>query len=453
MSCSNLETDTSLHAAMRIPSRPSTDHSTTSISTNAMGGGESADLYGIHAEVLIPGRGDPIPNGGMVISKSEGTIIWVGPHSSLPARYNSVSFARHRFVMPGMWDVHTHFMGANAVATIEESMRQFLPGVQAQVGAVCVADLRATLDAGFTSVRELGGTAGYLQPLLDKGLIAGPTVYSALAVLSITGGHGDQHDCPLGLVRESSLTGSGSQMFAVCDGVDECVRTTRAVIRAGARVVKVCSTGGVLSINDQPEDSQFSPAELEAIVGEAARSGRVVASHAIGKPGILNALRAGVRSIEHGMYLDEEVADLMLEKDAIFVPTRHIVEGLAAGAEDLPPLLRRKLDRMVQLSRDSFKYAVSRGVRVALGTDTLSSDRKHPLAHGRNAKELHWMKVAGMTPLHAIEAATATGPETLGRQAPKAGQLKEGFDADFIAISSNPLDDVDVLTEPENITQ
>lgn len=439
---------------MKVPHRPikhSSSPAGASIDTDKMGGGDSPkDLYGVRADVLIPGRGDPIPHGGMVISKAEGTIVWVGPYGSRPSQYNNVAFTKyHGALMPGMWDVHTHFMGADAVGGLQDSMRQFLPGQQAQVGAVLVDDLRATLMAGFTSVRELGGTAGYLQPLITKGLIAGPTVYSALSVLSITGGHGDQHDCPLSLVKGVS---NGDQMFALCDGVDDCIRMTRTVIRNGAKVIKICSTGGVLSLNDQPEDSQFSPAELEAVVQEAARSSRAVASHAIGKAGIMDALRAGVKSIEHGMYLDQEVADLMKEKGAILVPTRHIVESLAQGAEELPPILLKKLNRMVQLSRDSFKFAVEQGVRIALGTDTVSSDRNNPLSHGRNAKELHWMKVAGMTALQAIESATAIPPETLGPQGPKAGQLKEDFDADFIVVAKSPLDDIEILTDAGNIT-
>jgi imidazolonepropionase-like amidohydrolase len=436
---------------MKVPYRSTEQNLSTNVTGDTMGGGsDSKDLFGVRADVLIPGRGEPVPNGGIIISISEGNIIWVGPYDDLPSKYNEVSFTKHSgAIMPGLWDVHTHFGGANVVGGLQDSVKPFMPGIQFQVGAVTVDDLRATLMAGFTSVRELGGMAGYLQPVIDNGAIVGPTVYSALCVLSVTGGHGDAHDCPLGLVRGDN---DGSNGIALCDGVDECIKMTRSVIRNGAKVIKVCSTGGVLSINDQPEDTQFSPAELEAIVQEAARSGRVVASHAIGKPGIINALNAGVRSIEHGMYLDKEVADLMKEKGAILVPTRHIVECLAAGSEDLPPIILKKLHRIAQLSRDSFKLAVAEGVRIALGTDTLSSDRKNPLAHGRNAKELHWMKVAGMTSLQAIEAATATPPETLGRQGPKAGQLKEGFDADVIVVSKNPLDDVDVLTDPSNIT-
>lgn len=142
----------------------------------------------------------------------------------------------------------------------------------------------------------------------------------------------------------------------------------------------------------------------------------------------------------------------MKEKNAILVPTRHTVESLNDGAQNLPPILAKKLARLLQLSRDSFKFAVEQGVRVALGTDTWSSDRKNLLAHGNNAKEIHWMKTAGMSALQAIESSTANPPETLGPQGPKAGQLKEGFDADFIVVSQNPLLDVDVLTHQDNIT-
>ena len=224
------------------------------------------------------------------------------------------------------------------------------------------------------------------------------------------------------------------------------------MIRQGAKEIKVSSTGGGLSENDQPEDTQFSPAELRAIVDEAARSGRVVAAHAIGKPGIMAALEAGVKSIEHGMFLDKEVADLMKEKGAILCPTRHIVESLAADPDRLPPKLKAKMLRMLDLSRESLKFAIRQGVRIALGTDTYSSDRKSICSHGTNAKELFWAVKAGMTPLQAIEMGTATPPETLGPQAPKSGQIKLGYDADLIAVAENPLEDITILTKPWKIT-
>jgi len=367
-------------------------------------------------------------------------------------------------------------MGSDVVAPASNFLPSFLPGTEALIGAVTVDDLRATLMAGFTSVRELGGYAGDVFPAVEKGVILGPHVYSAMGVLGITGGHSDVHELPLSTVLTACSIGGISQ---ICDGVDGCTSAVRQMVRRGAKVIKVCSSGGVLSLNDQPEDSQFSPAELKAIVEEAARSSRVVAAHAIGKNGIMAALDAGVKSIEHGMCLDEEVIAKMKEKDAILVPTRHIVEGLAGGAEDLPPKSRVKLERMLQLSRDSVKLAVKHGVKIALGTDSFSSDRKHPVSHGKNAKELLYAIEAGMSPLDAIEMATATPPETLyvvlvcclvlafltkffvvadssnlnsGRQARKAGQLKVGYDADIIAISKSPLEDIGILTHPDNVT-
>lgn len=432
-----------------------------------------SDLYGIAADLLIPGRGDPIPNGGIIVSPSTGTIHWVGqpqsnansnpPLHSLPSKYAHIPFTTHpgATLLPGLWDVHTHFNGSGVALPgpigSTGAIAEWMPGHQARVGAALVADLHATLHAGFTSVRELGGTAGYLQPLIASGAIPGPNVYSALAVLTITGGHGDRHDCPLDVIRplDPNRRGAGND-YMICDGVEECTRMTRQVIRNGAKVIKICSTGGVLSLNDSPEDSQFSPAEIEAIVQEAGRSGRVVASHAIGKNGIMSALQGGVKTIEHGMYLDSEVTALMKEKGSILVPTRHIVETLAGGDEELPPPLGKKVKKLIaqlaKLSRQSLRFAAEQGVKIALGTDTHSSDRSSPIAHGTNGKELHWLKEAGMTPLQVIEAATATPPETLGAQAPKAGQLREGYDADFILVKGNPLDDVDVLVDVENIT-
>ncbi|KAK3398167.1 hypothetical protein B0T20DRAFT_201201 [Sordaria brevicollis] len=410
--------------------------------------GDDTSCYGILAEVLIPGRGEPLKNGALVVKDS--TIEWVGPQVELPSEYSPIRFSRVSVLMPGMWDAHTHFEGTGVAVGIRDSMKPFMPGTSTLIGAVLVDDMRRTLMAGFTSVRELGGYAGEVAPAIDMGRIVGPHVYSAMSLLSITGGHGDVQDVPLQTMADACATGSISS--CVCDGVDGCIKAVRQQIRRGAKVIKICSTGGTLSLNDQPEDTQFSPEELRAIVQEAKRSSRVVAAHAHGKPGIMAALEAGVKSIEHGVYLDQEVAAKMKEKDAILVPTRHIVEGLAASDDDLDPRQRAKLERTVQLSRDSIKLAVKMGVKIALGTDTFNSVEDHPVAHGKNAMELRYAIEAGMTPLQAIEMATANPPETLGPQARQSGQLKAGFDADLIAISSNPLEDIEVLMDPDNIT-
>ncbi len=181
-------------------------------------------------------------DGAVIVSGS--TILWVGSYKDLPAEHASVQFTRVPAVMPGMWDVHTHFMGVGVLGSgINESMRQFLPGTGVAIGAITVDDFRATLDAGFTSVRELGGYAGDTAVAVELGRIPGPHVYSSYSVISITGGHGDQHDVPLDTVLDACRHGSP---FALCDGVEDCTRTVRQVIRRGAKVIKICSTGGVL---------------------------------------------------------------------------------------------------------------------------------------------------------------------------------------------------------------
>jgi imidazolonepropionase-like amidohydrolase len=325
----------------------------------------------------------------------------------------------------------------------------YLPGSNALSGAIIVDDLRATLMAGYTSVRELGGYAGDVWPAVEIGHTVGPNLYSSIAAMSITGGHGDDHFAALETVQHWQKCGGP---VALADGPTECVKTVRQLVRRGARCIKVCSTGGVLSMMDDPEDQQFSEEELRAIVDEAARSRRAVAAHAVGKAGIVAAIKAGVKSIEHGMYIDEEVADLMLERDVLFVPTHHIVETLARHHEWLPLPMRRKLLNLTDKARSSYKLCIKKGVKIALGSDTLASTRSDPIAHGNNARELYWAVKMGMSPLEAIQATTANAPEVLGGMAPLSGQIKAGYDADLIGVLENPLEDIEVLNKVEKIT-
>lgn len=409
---------------------------------------EAAVAYtGLRSDLLIPGRGDPIEDGAVVIK--DDTIEWVGRYADRPSKYEHVDFTHVPVLMPGMWDCHTHFGGyGRAFSTFGDS-KALLPGAQSLAGAVTVADLQRTLEAGFTSVRELSGFAGYLWPGIRDGYIVGPNVYSSLSLLSITGGHGDEHDVPICAVHQFTEAGGN---FYLCDGVDECIKGVREMVRRGARCIKVCSSGGVLSLNDDPEDRQFSDDELKAIVDEAARSGRAVAAHAIGKAGILAALRAGVTSIEHGCYLDEEVANIMKKQGTILVATRHIQESLLQDPTEFPPRVIDKIQKIVPLTRDNYKLAIKLGVRIALGTDMWNSNPEHRISHGRNAMELTYAVQAGLSPLAAIEAITATAPGVLGKKAPKSGQLKAGFDADILGVAGNPLENLSFLTTPTYIT-
>lgn len=320
----------------------------------------------------------------------------------------------------------------------------------ARAGARISKDLERTLLAGFTSVREVGGYGGEISAVVDEGTILGPNIYSSIAPISMTAGHGDIHNLPIDTVLDACAHGLP---FAVCDGVPDCIKTVRLQIRKGAKLIKVCASGGVYSLLDSPQDSQFSPEELKAMVDEAARARRVVAAHCHAKEGIMNALHAGVKTIEHGSYLDEECVALMKEKDAIFVPTASVIEGGFEYLDELPPNTARKLREIASHSRKAYKLAIKSGVKVALGTDQATSVDGTYNSHGRNGKEIFWAVNAGMTPLQAIEACTATSPETLGpHMAPNSGQLKEGYDADIIAVSGNPLENIDLLSEAANIT-
>jgi imidazolonepropionase-like amidohydrolase len=239
-----------------------------------------------------------------------------------------------------------------------------------------------------------------------------------------------------------------------CDGVAECLRAVRLQLRAGARLIKICASGGVMSQIDHPVHQQFSRDELRAIVEEAGRADRVVAAHCHGKPGIMAALEAGVRTIEHGTFLDDEAADAMRESDAILVPTRLIVEEfLAHGkASGMPEYALAKLHEIADRHATAISLAHERGVRIALGTDVVGSGPRTPAHWGQNAEELGYLVRAGLSPLEAIEAATATAPMTVGPQAPLSGLLAEGYDADVLALSGDPTLDVGILASPSSVT-
>lgn len=396
----------------------------------------------IEAALLVPGRGEPIENGCVVIDGS--TIVFAGQIGDAPE--TPADTFTVPVVMPGLWDCHAHFMGV--MVPDLSSLATTAPAVAAMRVA---RDARVAIEAGFTSVREVGGLGVWLATAIDEGSVVGPSVYAAGAVLSPTGGHADLHMYPTTWVCDlSERIGTLRQ----CDGVPECLRAVRLQLRAGARLIKICASGGVMSQIDHPIHQQFNDDELRAIVEEAAMAERVVAAHCHGKPGIMAALRAGVRTIEHGTYLDEEAADAMRESGAILVPTRHIVEEfLAAGATSgLPAYARAKLHAIADRHADAISLAHERGVRIALGTDIAGSSDSVPAHWGQNGAELTNLVKAGLSPLEAIEAATATAPDTLGPQAPRSGMLAEGYDADVIAVSSDPVLDVSVLADPSSVT-
>lgn len=388
----------------------------------------------IDADLLIPGRGNPTENGTVIIEG--GAITYAGPSGDAPetpdAEATTVPVA-----MPGLWECHAHFVGLDS----PDIMTQ-ISTTAALMAARATVDLKATLMGGVTSAREVGGYGLDIQPGIAAGQVVGPSVYGAGQILSTTGGHADIHGLPLEAIDLVPSLG------ILADGVAEVTRAVRINLRKNAKVIKICASGGVMSEVDHPMHQQFSHEEIVAIVEEAARAERIVAAHCHGKAGIMAALNAGVKTIEHGSFMDEEAADLMLEKGAIYVPTRFVVDQLLHMEDILPRYAYEKGVMVADAQAAAMKLAIARGVKIAMGTDIFV----HGAMYGRNGYEIKLLQDAGMTAIEAIEAATANGPDTLGPQAPMSGQLREGYDADVIAIDFNPLEDASGWGDPDRVT-
>ena len=395
----------------------------------------------INAGLLIPGRGEPVRDATVLIDG--GRISYAGPAAGAPAAPGAV-IRTAATVLPGLWDCHGHFMGSRAL-----DLARLPQEPTALRAARSARDLTNALNAGITSVREVGGLGVYLAQAVREGVLDGPSIYAAGAVLSTTGGHGDLHSYPLSWVEDF---GRYDGTFRLADGTSECMRAVREQLRRGAAVIKVCASGGVLSEVDHPVHQQFTDAELRAIVEVAGLADRVVAAHCHGKPGIMAALRAGVATIEHGTYLDEEACDAMRETGTILVPTRTIIENILAHLDQVPPYAAAKLTAVADTHADMVRMAIELGVTIAMGTDLGLTGLDLPGAWGTNGTELVHLVALGMTPAQAIEAATATAPRTLGPQAPRSGLLAEGYDADVIAVDGDPLADISLLADPDRVT-
>lgn len=393
----------------------------------------------IEATRLIPGRGEVIDDGVVVLE--EAAIAYAGAAADAPDTPDAEVITTET-VMPGMWECHGHFLGIYT-ANIPEAFTSRPQLMSMRV----TADARRVLDAGFTSVREMGGLGTFLGRAIEEGAVVGPNVYGSGSMLTMTAGHGDYHSVAMDVARVLKATAWGEDN--VVDGPDECRAGVRRMLRLGAKVIKVHASGGVLSELDDPHLPQFSLEELKAIVDEATRMERLVGAHCHGKRGIMNALEAGIKTIEHGTFLDEEAAEAMVETGAILVPTRFIIDLLIREGDErgMPEYAKKKMEMTAAAHSDGMALAIDKGVKIALGTDIWSTG-----LWGQNGKELSLMVDCGMTPLQAIEMATANGPATLGPQAPNAGRLEEGMDADVICVTGDPSSDVSILADPDNVT-
>jgi len=395
----------------------------------------------IHNGVLIDGNGGaPIPDAALLIE--ENRIVAAGPRADVSAPDADVTRidAGGGFILPGLIDTHVHFM-LEGVNMVKMMTTPFSYNFFAAVGR-----MRRTIDAGVTSVRDAGGADLGLKQAVEDGLVVGPRMQISITPLSITGGHVDGwmpsgHTLDL-LPEYPGMPGS------ICDGVDEVRKKVREVLRAGADIIKVCSTGGVLSPTDHPEFTQFTIEELEVMVQEAAfRRGLKVMAHAQGLEGIKNAVRAGIHSIEHGMFLDDEAIDMMLENGTYLVPTLLAPLAVVESAEvsgAMPEYGVRKARETIEIHRESIAKAHQAGVRIAMGTDA------GVMPHGANLRELGLMCDIGMSPMESIVATTKVAAECMG-WGDKLGTLTPGKLADVVVTGVDPLDDIRSLENVDNI--
>ena len=295
----------------------------------------------------------------------------------------------HTVVMPGLWDSHTHVLGFPPGS----SGYAEVAGPAATRAARATDGLRRALDAGITSVRELGGLGLFLAPVVEEGLLVGPTIYAAGSVLSVTGGHGDVHTFPVEWVHGTARMGAD---FRLADGEAECAKVVREQLRRNAKIIKVCASGGVMSEIDDPIHQQFTLRELRTVVEVAGLAERSVAAHCHGKPGIMSALEAGVLTIEHGTYLDDEACAAMKETGAILVPTLTILQEVLS-MENVQPQALRKLNAIVDVHRENVTRAYEAGVKIAMGSDVgMTGDG--PASWGRNGLELELLAEENVVP-------------------------------------------------------
>jgi len=338
-------------------------------------------------------------------------------------------------VMPGFIDSHTHLTSELGPDALLRTVTQ--GDADAAVRAPIYA--RRTLDAGFTTVRNLGAGGGVdvaLKRAINDGAVPGPRIWTARKSLSITGGHADQ-----GGLRPDIL-GDPTWRDGIVDSADEAAKAVRYQVKYGADLIKFTATGGVLSINDSGHLQHFSDTEMKAIVDTAHLLGVKVAAHAHGKQGMEAAIRAGVDSIEHGTYLDAGTVALFRKHGTYYVPTilaGKTVAELARKPGALHPLVREKAAKIGPLIERAFALAYKHGVKIAFGTDSGVS------AHGENAREFGYMVDAGMPPMEAILAATRHAADLLGAS-DRVGSIQTGRFADVIAVAGDPLADITELT-------
>lgn len=405
-------------------------------------GAASAETLVVHAGTLLDKPGQA-PRGASTLVVKDGRITAVRDGILAPDAAGApdarVVDLKDQFVLPGLIDMHVHIFSdddkvkARAEGTTRDIEDDMVVGID---------NARRTLEAGFTTIRDLGSDIRSVTALRDginSGLLSGPTIVPAGRAISITGGHGDGANS----LNRDAYAAARTRSENICDGPDDCRRAVRSQIAQGAEVIKFTATGGVLSNVSGGLQKQMFQDEMDAIVQTAHLFGRKVAVHAHAKDGMIAALNAGADSIEHATFTDEETLALFKKKGAYLVPTM-IAPGAAvaqARAGARPPAVLAKAEEAAKVAFDNHILQYKSGVKIAFGTDTGVS------AHGQNATEFKMMVDAGMPAAVAIRTATVDAADLLGRSA-TLGTLEVGKDADIVAVAKSPLVDITELERP-----
>jgi imidazolonepropionase-like amidohydrolase len=383
---------------------------------------------------IIDGTGRE-PYEGTLIIKGD-RIEQITSQSISQASFDSVIDASGMFLLPGMIDCHLHVM-INCYNLMSHLATPFSLNF-----FKAIKNMETLLSAGITSARDAGGADLGVKLAQQKGLISGPKLKISISPLTITGGHLDSW-MPSGMQLYLLNPPYPGNPSGICDGLDEIRKRVREILRSGADIIKTCSTGGVMSPTDHPEFTQFSIEELRVMVEESAmRKGVKVMAHAQGLDGIKNAIRAGVNSIEHGVYLDNEAIDLMLEKGTFLVPTLLAVNSVIEG--EYSKEVKDQAKEVQESHQKSIEKAYKAGVKIAMGTDS------GIMEHGRNLEELLLMCNIGMSPMEAIMTATKIASECIETNL-DTGTITTGKLADLLIVKENPLKKIKSLSNSNNL--
>ena len=376
---------------------------------------------------VIVGTGEVIEKGAVVINGN--MITFVGPNKRIrPSKKNIVYDISGKTILPGLIDCHVHLCLDGSPDPITALIKESIPMTTIKMAQ----HARSTLEAGVTTIRDMGGRDYIdlaIRDSVESGLVKGPRMICSGKIVCMTGGHGWQFG------REANGK----------DGVREAVREQ---LKAGANLIKMIATGGVMTKGVDPGATQFTLEELIAGVEEARKAGRRTATHAQGTEGIKNSLRAGVDSIEHGFFLDDEAIELMLERKAYLVPTLsapyQIIKGGVKGG--VPRFAVEKSKSVMKSHFRSVRRAYKARIPIAMGTDAGTPFNRH----GENLKEMELLVKAGFTPMEAVVATTQTASEVLGLDK-KIGTLEKGKLADLVVFDGNPLDDITLLQKKDKL--